>query len=78
MAKVWKFTADTAADAAKPAEHRYYLVGVDHEATARLMLESLGELKGARIEAHGEASAELVTWLGGVKDGKILCVAAVT
>jgi hypothetical protein len=75
MAKVWKIVA--VVDGDHPVKE-YFLVAVEDQSTALAMLRSRKGLSNADLTLVGEASPEFLDRVGGVKDGQIFSVMAMT
>jgi hypothetical protein len=79
MVKVWKIIAHPPPPHGKATEKEYYLVAVPEQRSAERALRLRKDhLSDARLELCGEAAPDFVAWVGGMKDGEILCVMAVS
>jgi hypothetical protein len=79
MTKVWKIIARPTSKAGEIMLKEYYLVAMasEHAAIEYLRLRK-EHLRNAQLESRGEASSDFVDWVGGLRDGQILCVITVT
>jgi len=78
MAKIWKIVAHPKPKAGEAPVKEYYLVAVGDQRSAAVALRlRRAHLEDAELQFRGEASPDFVEWVGGMKDGEILCVAGV-
>ena len=79
MTKVWKIIARPTSKAGEIMLKEYYLVAMASEHAAIEYLRFRAEhLRNAQLESRGEVSPDFVDWVGGLRDGQILRVTAVT